>query len=484
MSDSALGDTPLHVAIKNCQFNRVVDLLEYLNSTNIYGNTPLHVAAVHITSKKNRDVEIVKKLIYYGAITSVQNKLGNTPLHVAVSVFIDKNQLFIIDLLLQNSSCLDIKNKYGDTPLHLAVKCGYLVSVNILLRYGANTNLQNVQGNTPLHYAIKYNSGHVKLVKLLIISGARLDLKNKFGKTPLHLCSEGFRVYWCLQTAMLLIDKGAPLDIQDSLGNTVLHYSTMKCGPEFTEEDKENYRTDSRSLPWYVRLSENATQLSLKLLECGAKINTQNKDGFIVLHNVIQWGNKKIIKRLIELGTAVDSKAQFTRGLYLNPYELTPFKIEECDLTKYTVKLLTANFDIKIDLKSSCYYSPTSVQDYKVECLNELEKIKTTKIGENLKLIVVFTHQNNPYYLAVKDRLESLDEFFENGSGHKDDFPLYWHILKSTYIKTKTRFISIMMATNVLNSLLKTTLPELVSYKIMDSLDNDDLDILNTVVAV
>ncbi|KAL5331401.1 hypothetical protein ACEPPN_000931 [Leptodophora sp. 'Broadleaf-Isolate-01'] len=104
-----------------------IDLEDKVDSTDSYGRTPLHWAAM------NGHIEVVKQLLEKGANVAVANSSG------------------------------------GWTPLHQATWNGHVEVVKQLLEKGANTTVTDSEGRTPLYWAAM--NGHVEVVKLLQGSG-------------------------------------------------------------------------------------------------------------------------------------------------------------------------------------------------------------------------------------------------------------------------------------------------------------------------
>ena len=79
----ARDTTPLHVAVKEIQFEAVKFIIRrqgnvHLNVPDENGNTPLHLAA------RSTCAEMAEWLVNYGAVKTLPNDQGWTPLHIAV----------------------------------------------------------------------------------------------------------------------------------------------------------------------------------------------------------------------------------------------------------------------------------------------------------------------------------------------------------------------------------------------------------------
>ncbi|XP_029288904.1 ankyrin repeat domain-containing protein 27 isoform X2 [Cottoperca gobio] len=149
-----------------------------VNSCNIDGFMPLHVAALHGHSA------LAALLIRHGANVNARTNQSATPLHLASQ----NSHVQVMRFLLECNAKLNKKDHYGNTPLIQACLCGNLETTTTLLQSDALVNVVNLQGNTALHEAVR--GGHQALVELLLRGGASPDLRNKRQRTPLDCAYE------------------------------------------------------------------------------------------------------------------------------------------------------------------------------------------------------------------------------------------------------------------------------------------------------
>uniref|UniRef100_A0A3Q3X142 VPS9 domain-containing protein n=1 Tax=Mola mola TaxID=94237 RepID=A0A3Q3X142_MOLML len=149
-----------------------------MNSCNVDGFTPLHVAALHGRSA------LVALLIQHGANVNARTNQSATPLHLASQ----NCHVQVVRYLLECNAKLNKKDHYGNTPLILACLCGSLEAATTLLESNALVNVANLQGNTALHEAVR--RGNLALVELLLRGGASPSLRNKRQRTPLDCAYE------------------------------------------------------------------------------------------------------------------------------------------------------------------------------------------------------------------------------------------------------------------------------------------------------
>ncbi|XP_033982814.1 ankyrin repeat domain-containing protein 27 [Trematomus bernacchii] len=149
-----------------------------VNSCNVDGFSPLHVAALH------GHAPLLALLIRHGANVNARNNHSATPLHLAAQ----NSHVQVMRFLLECNAKLNKKDHYGNTPLIQACLCGNLETASTLLQSDALVNVVNQQGNTALHEAVR--GGQQALVELLLRGGAAPDLKNKRQRTALECAYE------------------------------------------------------------------------------------------------------------------------------------------------------------------------------------------------------------------------------------------------------------------------------------------------------
>ena len=319
------------------------------------GNTPLHILTDRYVQHINRSTDIAAALIKNKANLNLQNKWGHTPLHLAI---IQENEK-IAQLLLENEANVNLVDYQGETPLHhlLARPAHFPLIANLLLEKGADGNIQNSHGNTPLHQAIdslpmpmwkylekldsippeeeKLSISYRAIAISLIEKGANLNLQNIDGNTPLHiaihkkdeeilnlLLKKGANVNltncqgetplhsllaWPAHfplIANLLLERGADVNIQNSLGNTPLHQAIFSLpSPRLNYHEKLDIM-----LPQEEKTRISYRAIATFLIEKGANLNLQNRDGYAPLHIAIHEKDEEILNLLLKKGADVNLK--------------------------------------------------------------------------------------------------------------------------------------------------------------------------------
>lgn len=152
----SIGETPLHAAVENNNYQIVQLLLEHganANSRDFEENTPLHQASI------NKHYSIVQLLLRYNANVNSQNKDGATPL---ICSLFNKSSIHITQLLISSGTNINSQDKNGETAIFIAIRLGLIEIVNLFLEKGANLNVRNKNGKTPLDYSIKYEQHEIE----------------------------------------------------------------------------------------------------------------------------------------------------------------------------------------------------------------------------------------------------------------------------------------------------------------------------------
>ncbi len=190
-----------------------------INAKDLFGNTPLHLAA----SKDN--LEAIKILIKYGAnIDEIDDYIGISILFTAVY----NNNFEMVKYLIENNANINLRDYEGRTPLISIAEngkssCDYFKIIEyLILNEKIDVNIQANLGRTAIMYFILSNN--IEAVKLLIErNDINLELKDNRGYTPLIYASKFGR----LDIIKLLVEKNVNLNAQDNEGKTALIHSVQ-----------------------------------------------------------------------------------------------------------------------------------------------------------------------------------------------------------------------------------------------------------------
>lgn len=169
---AALRETKKHTPLASMLLERGADV----HAEDRHEATPLHFAA----AAGNR--EVARRLVAGGADVCKEDRWGVTPLHKAAG----NGQVALVEMLLANGASANALDEWGSAPLHRAVARGQLAVAERLLGAGggaADANAADGAGECPLHLAAA--RGDYALVKLLLEHGASAAVRSRLaGKLP------------------------------------------------------------------------------------------------------------------------------------------------------------------------------------------------------------------------------------------------------------------------------------------------------------
>ncbi|XP_037622212.1 ankyrin repeat domain-containing protein 27 isoform X3 [Sebastes umbrosus] len=236
-----------------------------VNSCNIDGFTPLHVAALHGRSA------LAALLIRHGANVNARTNQSATPLHLASQ----SSHVQVMRFLLECNAKLNKKDHYGNTPLIQACLCGNLETATTLLQSDALVNVANLQGNTALHEAVR--GGHQALVELLLRGGASPGLRNKRQRTPLdcayELGGKNTEILRALQTASGLSPDAEPIKLLSVPKGALAHSFVQRLRLQDHANGRRQKLAQSIS-----RIQQMKKGSSGPLSRCSTNLNQGNPD--------------------------------------------------------------------------------------------------------------------------------------------------------------------------------------------------------------
>ncbi|XP_022687854.1 BRCA1-associated RING domain protein 1-like isoform X1 [Varroa jacobsoni] len=213
-----------------------------MNKKNRLGETPLHVAC------KKGNLERVKELLTQGATPNTQDNAGWSPLHeVAQTGNID-----IARLLIENGAQVDVASECKTLPIHDAVQAGHPEVIRLLLEYGANPEQKNGEGQSALDLA-GYND---------IIKGVVVDFMANPQRKAIPVVKERG------EPGRPSPPAGPPVIMSSSLKGSDVQAFT-KCASQIGGEIVSRF--DPRVTHLVVATDETGnTQRTLKFLQCVA----------------------------------------------------------------------------------------------------------------------------------------------------------------------------------------------------------------------
>ena len=317
-------ELPIHIACKRKDLKLIKlvssHLGEEINTQDIQGNTPLHIAC-KLLLESDHYCSLLECLNYFihekKCDINIQNNMGELPLHTffnSVSsweyyAFDDMNE--VIELITsQQHYNINAQDSTGNTPLHIACKIGNSSTVLYLVsNFKCDLNITNKDECLPLHYALSSNLS-LEAVKA-VISGCTLKCKqNNAGKTPLHIACENSH-QWMGNIKNVLLDpicNEESINVQDNEGNTPLHIACLKGDQETaTYLLTSKFRCDihllngNDCLPLHYAVSSSCSLALVKIVsECSFNfMHVQNSSGMTPLHVACKNGDLAMMKYFV-----------------------------------------------------------------------------------------------------------------------------------------------------------------------------------------
>ena len=290
-------------------------------------------------------VDLVEAILKRSPKETVHQPYGLTPLHMAAQ----QGSLDTVRLLVENGARIEDKDEFKATPLHTAAIHGHEDIAFYLIEKGANIWNRDTRGSDILMAAAE--SGAIQLAKYMLDRGSRINRKNDYGATPLSraasrkdnrpmlefltakgadINSTNFSNQSIVETTLryknedsflFLAEKGAALRINSSSDETPLHIATgngLARAVAFLCDPKHGLSIDARNssqkTPLHLSIENGHFGIADTLLDAGADINAQNKDGATPLMlAATKPHGREILERLIRRGAKLDLCDNFGR---------------------------------------------------------------------------------------------------------------------------------------------------------------------------
>uniref|UniRef100_A0A8D3CJX0 Ankyrin repeat domain 44 n=1 Tax=Scophthalmus maximus TaxID=52904 RepID=A0A8D3CJX0_SCOMX len=313
------GNTPLHIAARYGQELLISTLLTNGADKDSLGRSPLHYAAASGNS------QCTISLVRAGADVNELDLMGCSPLHYTAASHTfcggntnsepdysgEKQQeaSLCLDFLLDNGANPTLKNSKGYSAVHYAAAYGNKQHLELLLEISFNC-LEEVESNipvSPLHLAAYY--GHREALRLLCETLVSLDVRDIEGRTALHLAAQrGFAP--CVE---VLLKHQASYKLKEhKQKRTALHAAAaggqMDCllllvNREQSSDIIDSLDTQGLSALMLATLGRHTDCVHI-LLEKGANADAADIKGFTALHRAAMLDSEDCVSALLEHGAS------------------------------------------------------------------------------------------------------------------------------------------------------------------------------------
>ncbi|OPB40453.1 hypothetical protein A0O28_0005320 [Trichoderma guizhouense] len=280
---------------------------KYVNRRNIYGITPLILAA------HEGHHSVVQLLLANGADVNVCSRHFSSQSWdcTALETAATRGHLNVVQLLLANGA--DPKPRGNGTALHRAAKYGHEAIVQLLLTYSkgaAGINVQDNLGFTALSEAATY--GHEAIVQLLLANGADVNIKDnyEYGGTALERAASGGHK----AIVQLLLENGVDVSVKNALQNALQnavrqgHEAIVQLLLTCSKGTNVNVQ-DSRGFTALSQAAAYGREAIVRLLLAeSANVNIKDKDGCTALRKAAEYGYEAIVQLMLANGADVNIK--------------------------------------------------------------------------------------------------------------------------------------------------------------------------------
>jgi len=297
----------------------LIDCGSDINMPGVKDKSPLHLQ-LYISQilKDGKDVELVKKLIKWGAdINKVVD--GETPLIKAVKM----NHLELVQFMVENGADINKKilNNDGDTALGAAIYSKNLEIVKYLVEHGADVNNATFRSEIPLNIAI--NQENKEMIKYLIECGIDVNSNKNSNK------------YWesgalgnaasknDMEMVKYLISCGAKVDTKALIGaiegnNMKMVQYLIDAGADINQEVQ--YYGNKSVTPLHVAIQDDNQNMIEYLINHGAKVCMDDTNENSHLNTAIIVGNIDIIKYLMDWSLNPEKNSDYQKIEFKDSY--------------------------------------------------------------------------------------------------------------------------------------------------------------------
>ena len=181
--------TPLFAALHGKHF-RIAELLHW-HGADVDVRGEWNCSSLHAACFAGI-LDVMQWLLNHGADVNALSDEPWAPIDMAIS----GGHLQAVRMLIEYKADINISLQFGEVPLHVAARRGDIKDqvgiLQLLLDHGANPNARDDNGSTPLHHCSGWKGGRplwesLEVTGLLLKYGAIIDAEDNEGRTPLQL---------------------------------------------------------------------------------------------------------------------------------------------------------------------------------------------------------------------------------------------------------------------------------------------------------
>ena len=249
----------------------------------VHGTSALHLAT---------SLELVMILVEHEANIQASDMYGRTPLHVAA----EKGQTDTINYLLNRDADINARDKSGLSALYCALKGGHVTTAKFLIDKGSESLLSSDPNLLGFYEADMLQSsareGLTATVEFLLSSGVSADAIHSKGDSLLTPLEEAACAGHC-DVVRLLLDHGANINGNVASREERLRKRQMESN---SWEDRHYW---GNICPLYAALGARQGEVAKLLIESGANISTLNSGTFRPLSDLAaKYGLFDVLKLL------------------------------------------------------------------------------------------------------------------------------------------------------------------------------------------
>ncbi|GAB9476384.1 hypothetical protein Gpo141_00013450, partial [Globisporangium polare] len=250
-------------------------------------------------------VDIIAELLRNGAEIDARNKEGETALFYAAGY----GRLGAVQQLINHGAVVDAATENGMTPLLRAADSGGLDVVRELIKNDADMHATTKDGRSVIHCAAAGRDSDV--VAELLSRGVDPAARTKDGRSALHCAAAGWRDSAAIAG---LLSRRVNLVAKTKDGKSALSIAVEKGNSNVLEVlllatalDKDT--SSAKRIELFKAAALSNLDSVEKLVKEGEPVDTMTTDGRTPLFYAAEFGCKKVVQTLTDLGASVSKQS-------------------------------------------------------------------------------------------------------------------------------------------------------------------------------